>query len=341
MSAGKNPYYRFHIINECLSSKHKRYWSMRELIEKLREMDFDVAVRTVKLDLEYMRYDKRLGFRAPIKYSKSQKGYYYADPDYTINNVSLTDGQLHILDSVVEMLQMYEGSGIVKEFEGAIHKIVRGVDQLRRDKQKKKEQTIAFERAPYYKGMVWFDKVKTGLDQKQPLSITYKKFTASKPDVHVFHPYFMKEFKGRWYVLGYSEQRSNVIILALDRIESIEPEKVRYKPNTYLNAHEYFRNTIGVTHTKKPVENIVLWFSPGMANYIKTQHLHNSQEIVRDDAEGLIIRLRLIINYELIAMLLGYCPDVSVIAPMKLKSKLEELLMKGVEVNRKKFKDIG
>jgi len=113
VSAGKNPYYRFQIINGCLSNKRKRYWSITELINKLSEMDIRVSERAVKLDIELMRYDKRLAFIAPIKYSKANRGYYYTDEDYTINEVTLTDSQLQVLDGVVEddLMKLKSGDG--------------------------------------------------------------------------------------------------------------------------------------------------------------------------------------------------------------------------------------
>jgi predicted DNA-binding transcriptional regulator YafY len=63
--------------------------------------------------------------------------------------------------------------------------------------------------------------------------------------------------------------------------------------------------------------------------------LHTSQRIVKDDKNGLVISLKLIVNYELISVLLSYCPDVSVLQPSTLADKLDELLKKGREVNRR------
>ena len=153
----------------------------------------------------------------------------------------------------------------------------------------------------------------------------------------MFHPYLLKEYKGRFYVLGYSEARSNVIILALDRIESVGDDMaVPYKPNTSLQANEYFKHTLGITIGDGPVEDVILWFTPSLGHYIKTQHLHTTQQVIEDNSEGLVIRLQLIVNYELISLLLSHCPQVSVIQPLSLRNKLDELLVKGREVNGKR-----
>ncbi len=334
MAAGKNPYVRYQVINGCFTNKQKRYWTIIELIRKLEEYDFTVSERTVKLDLETMRHDSRLGFHAPIAFCRKERAYHYTDPDYTINALQLSDEQLRSFSAVVDLLQQFRGSQLVKDFEAAIDKIVRGVDVLRR--QKVRGASIVYpERAPYYKGLQHLDALITAIDGKQCLRIAYQKFSKQKPEDHVLHPYLLKEYKGRWYVLGYSEARQNVITLALDRIEKLQEESKPYKPNTFLNINEYFKHTLGITHHKAPVEDVLLWFSPALSPYIKTQHLHSSQQIVKDDPEGLTIRLKLIINYELLSLLLSFCPDVCVLQPASLKANLDELLVKGRDVNRK------
>jgi predicted DNA-binding transcriptional regulator YafY len=335
MAAGKNPYVRYQVINACFTNKQKRYWTKAELIQHLEQYDFIVSARTLDFDLEMMRHDERLKFFAPIAFSRKERAYYYTDPAYSINTLQLSDEHLRAFSSIVDLLQQFRGSKMVQEFEGALDKIVRGVDVLRRQKLRS-APVIHAEKAPYYKGLEYLDVVMRAIDERQCLRIAYQKFTKQKPEDHVFHPYLLKEYKGRWYVLGHSEARQQVITLALDRMEKIQPEPVPYKPNTKLNANEFFKHTLGITHAQGPVEEVVLWFSPALGPYIKTQHLHASQQIVKDDKDGLVIRLKLIINYELTSLLLSFCPEVCVLQPLALKEKLDGLLVEGRKVNERK-----
>lgn len=334
MAAGKNPYVRYQVINACFTNKQKRYWSIIELIRKLEDYDFIVSERTVKLDLEAMRHDSRLGFHAPIAFCRKERAYHYTDADYTINALQLSDEQLRSFSAVVDLLQQFRGSQLVKDFEAAIDKIARGVDVLRR--QKVRGASIVYpERVPYYKGMKHLDPMMAAIDGKQCLRIAYQKFSKQKPEDRTFHPYLLKEYEGRWYVLGYSEEReSELTTLALDRIEKVQEATTPYRPNTFLNINDYFKHTIGITHHKGPVEEILLWFSPTQAPYVKTQHLHSSQQIVEDTDQGLVIKLKLIINYELTSRLLGFCPHVRVLQPRTLNQQLDDLLRQGQVANR-------
>jgi len=59
-----------------------------------------------------------------------------------------------------------------------------------------------------------------------------------------------------------------------------------------------------------------------MAPYIKTHHLHHTQATLREDAEGLVISLKLIPNPELTQLILSYGADVRVMKPVSLKERI-------------------
>jgi predicted DNA-binding transcriptional regulator YafY len=334
MSAGKNPYHRYYILNACFTNRYKRKWTKVELLRKLADNDFDISPRTLDDDIYNMRHDDQLKMYAPIIFSKKDYAYYYEDPDYSIDKLQLTDDQLRAFEAIVHLMQPYKGTQMVREFEGAIEKIIRGVDQLRRQRVNPDHQTIAVEHAPYYKGYDFLDPIKNAIDLKQPVRIQYQKFNTDNVDEYVFHPYLLKEYKGRWYVLGFSERRHYTVTLGLDRIQSLETVDKPFREDKKLKPEAFFKNTIGITHTSGPVEDIVLWFSRSMGNYIKTQHLHPSQEVVKDTTDGLVISLKLRVNYELLSLLLSYVPDVAVLQPSSLREKFQDALIKGLEQNK-------
>lgn len=108
MPANKNALIRYKTIDRCLRNRF-RLWTIDDLTEAcsaaLREMEGvtkGVSVRTVQGDLQMMRSDK-LGYNAPIEVF--DKIYYrYADPNYSINEMPLTEDDCRLLRQAVEML---------------------------------------------------------------------------------------------------------------------------------------------------------------------------------------------------------------------------------------------
>ena len=123
MPANKNALIRYKTIDRCLRNRF-RLWTIDDLTEAcsaaLREMEGitkGVSVRTVQGDLQMMRSDK-LGYNAPIEVF--DKIYYrYADPNYSINEMPLTEDDCRLLRQAVEMLDD-DGKATVNEMRDVL-----------------------------------------------------------------------------------------------------------------------------------------------------------------------------------------------------------------------------
>lgn len=332
MPAPINQALRFRVINACLTDKKKPYPTIEDFKSALKKNDIKVSQRAIEGDLESMRYDKRLGFFAPIQYSKKHKGYYYTDPEYSIEKLPLTKDELQAFELLVDALQRFRGAQVLDQVQGMFDKLDKVVMQQLKTKSKESYPVVDFEKMPYVKGIEHFDPLYQAIVKQHPLSIEYKKFSDDKPTIHIFHPYLLKEYKFRWYVLGYSDRRRGKLTLALDRIEKISVVKGEYKPNKGADVENYFKHTLGITLQRDPVQDIKLWFSPSQGNYIKTQHLHATQEIISDGPSGMIVKLRLIPNYELIQLLLSFGPEVKVLEPASLSKEVKEKLKQSLQL---------
>jgi predicted DNA-binding transcriptional regulator YafY len=329
----KNALTRYFLINECLTHPRKRYWTLEEIMEKAEARNVPVTKRTLEYDLHAMRYDEGLNYRAPIVYCKKNKGFHYTDADYSIERLPLTEDDVETFDLMVQALQRFKGAQVLQQVEGMFDKLGKVADQLQLKKKKPASPAIvAFEHIPNVKGIDHFDVLHEAILKQRPLLIIYKRFDSDRATEHVAHPYLLKEYKFRWYLLCYSERRRHKVILALDRMECVSRMKVPFKPYTGKELLHYFEHTIGVTLGEGAAEEIVLWFSPLMAPYIKTQLLHHSQATQLEDANGLVIVLKLIPNPELIQLILGYGAEVKVIKPASLRNKVAAIMKKGVRL---------
>jgi predicted DNA-binding transcriptional regulator YafY len=327
MPFAKNAYLRYRIINSCFANRQKRYWTIAELIEKLADHDIDVERRTIENDFEVMRHDERLGYAAPIVYDRREKAFHYSDPNFTIDQMPLTEEDLQALTLATNILHQYKGVRMVQQFNGVVDKIGKVVNHLR---QPDKRKIMAFEKSPYYKGQEFVDELLSAILARQPLVITYRKFSGKENDEHEFHPYFLKEFRGRWYSVGFSEARGHVITLALDRMVKVGKSECVFRGNDMVKPKEYFQHTLGVTLGKGPVEEIQLWFSPAQAPYIKTQYVHHTQKIEIDNEDGLVVTIRLIPNPELTQLILGYGAEVRVLKPLSLRDAIYKVWEKAL-----------
>lgn len=98
-------------------------------------------------------------------------------------------------------------------------------------------------------------------------------------------------------------------------------------------GEDCFLNTIGISRGHGPVEEIRLAFTHEQGHYIKTLHLHHTQQLINDDENGVVIALKLNQNYELCQLILSLMPHVTVLEPLSLRDKVTEMLRWGLQRN--------
>jgi predicted DNA-binding transcriptional regulator YafY len=133
-------------------------------------------------------------------------------------------------------------------------------------------------------------------------------------------------------LFGYSETSKGPRLYAIDRIQELQIVDREYIGNKFISSEVYFDSLIGVmVNGSSKAEDIALWISPKMAPFVISKPIHHTQFRENYDHSGLFIQIRLVINPELIATLLGYGPDLKVLYPAHLADQIKETAWKIAE----------
>ena len=121
----KNALIRYRIIDRMLRNKYKPYPSKQQLREACEEELFgsqgsNICDSTIEKDMFAMKMEHD----APIKFSKRHGGYYYEDPDFSINDIPLSEDELSSIRFAVNTLQQFREVPFFQQFGNAIDKIV-------------------------------------------------------------------------------------------------------------------------------------------------------------------------------------------------------------------------
>jgi predicted DNA-binding transcriptional regulator YafY len=185
---------------------------------------------------------------------------------------------------------------------------------------------IDFEKTPFAKGLEYMEPLIEAIQNKKCLALTYQKFGFA-PETYDIHPYILKEYRKRWYAITYNEQKEEIRIYGLDRILELNSSACNYKTDPSITK-DYLGDCIGINTGDHKVEQVILKFIPSEGHYLKTQAMHKSQETLSDTDDGLIIQIKVIINFELIGIVLGYGAKVTVLEPKILADKIVEIAHK-------------
>jgi predicted DNA-binding transcriptional regulator YafY len=316
----KNSIARYHLLDEKLQ---RGKYTISELIAACyNQTGIQYSKRTIEDDIAYLRSY----YGAPIPRPKDNR-YGYDDRSFSIKNVNLTEKEINAFGQIFRILQNFN---YLPEFNMLEEMAIRM--RCKVNEQLEQPQTIYFENSIQLKGLGFLKTILEATEQKQALRITYKKFDAANGYQTDLHPYLLKQFHQRWFMLGYSSHHQNVRLFALDRLEQVLKQPLLPFVETTMPLNSYFDQIIGVTTypDNKPV-NIIAQVSLHKANYLITKPLHASQELVSKTKEVCVFKWFLQINPELESFILSYGADIYVIEPPVLRDKIKQITQKMLE----------
>ena len=97
--------------------------------------------------------------------------------------------------------------GRFTELSGMIQKFLDTAYILGKEKNSPVRDYIEFEKTPSFSGSRFLTRVIDAIDQKNVLKVYYKPYEEDKPYFTYIHPYLLKEYHYRWYLVGLNEQR--------------------------------------------------------------------------------------------------------------------------------------
>jgi len=327
MSINKNALIRYQVLNRCFRNMGRMYF-LDDLLEECNKvlMDFDpksegIQRRQLFDDIRFM--ESEAGWSIPLcRIRYGRKVYYrYDDLSFSISNQPLNDSEAELIKSALQIFSRFSGSPQFEWVNELIPMLESKFGLIER-----KYEIISFESNIDLKGVHFLTPLFNAIVNERVLLVKYKDFKSSEPYEITFHPYYLKQYNNRWFVLGLNadNQISNWN-LALDRIEFLSETTLKYKPSD-TEWDEYFFDLVGVTRPKGlELQDIVLKFSPEFAPYIITKPLHPSQKH-KNDSTGLEVRIKVIPNFELERLVLSFGEQVQVISPQDFKERISKRL---------------
>ena len=329
MPANKNAVIRYKFLDDLLSD-HLHYYSMKELTEKVNERLEDlgyspVVSRTLEKDLVFLQ---ERPFCIPLERNrKGGKSYIkYSSRSFSIFTHELSNEEISLLCEVLNTVGQFSG---LPNFDW--------LDGLRDEMGfKKQKQVLSFSNNPLLKNTNILAKLYEFVANDCVLNIVYQRFTESTPENFILHPYLLKEYNNRWYLVGWQPDKDRIFTLAIDRIIEFE-HLAEEKFNPYKgNIEDHFKDTIGITvYDDSSPEDIIFWASNIIVPYIETKPFHQSQsEDVHDELslrtkyelpdEGRLYKIRCTLNLELEQALTRHFGDLIVLEPLRLRSSILE-----------------
>lgn len=331
MPSNKNAVTRYKYIDELLSDRH-HYYDIHDLTEKCNKSLAEigqptVSQRCIEMDINYLEYAPFFADIERIRIN-GKRCIRYSDPTFSIFTKKLSNDEKNLLCEVLNTLGQFEG---LVNFDW-LNRFKTGLDLCERKK------IISFSNNPYLKNTNLIGTLFEAISNENVILLKYHTFTDNNIKELLLHPYLLKQYNNRWFLLGAADTDKAILNFALDRIDDFE---VKPQLNYYecpIEIEDLFDDIIGVTlPNERKVEEIVFWASDSSFNYITTKPIHGSQKIISSTNEDLyfrelfvlpekghLMRLNCIINYELKRELISFFDGLIVLKPETLRNELQE-----------------
>ena len=192
---------------------------------------------------------------------------------------------------------------------------------------------IIFTEKYSYKGTEYLFKLIKAIRSHSVITFGYTKYL-EEMRIRSLEPYAIKQQKGQWYLIGKDRSTQTLKTFGLDRVRELKVLAQKFKKDPAVDIAQKFEFSYGIYSSEEyPVEDVVLSFDAADGNYLKSTALHPSQEIIEDNAERFVIKLRLRITEDFVMAILARSWSLTVIEPASLRERLHEIYKKALERN--------
>lgn len=172
-------------------------------------------------------------------------------------------------------------------------------------------------------GQKYFAQIIDAMKSNNLINMTYRSYWKDNSHNFDVEPYCVKLFRQRWYLLGRSPYKKQMMIYALDRIQELRIIDENFELPAIFNANEFFSEYFGVNIVDEvDVETVKLKVASYQANYIRAVPLHHSQKEVERNENFSILELRLRPTSDLMREILWHGEAIEVLAPLELRKEV-------------------
>ena len=175
-------------------------------------------------------------------------------------------------------------------------------------------------------GQAYLQTIIEAMKENRVLNMTYHSFWKDEEKIYDVHPYCVKLFHQRWYMVAQGTYHDGEPrIYALDRIQELTVKDETFEMPKDWDAKEYFDGCFGIITDQQVEKQIIrIKASAGQANYIRSLKIHESQEEVERNEEYSIFSFFLRPQFDFQQELLKNGEEIEVLEPLWFRNEIGE-----------------
>ena len=203
------------------------------------------------------------------------------------------------------------------------------VNNMLRLSKEKLQGRVAVEDIP--SGHLYLTQVMEAMTENLEIVMDYHKYTSSEAETVTIHPYAVKEYAKRWYIMAYCMEREDMRVYGLDRVKRMEVTGRQFKMKSGFDVDEIFSTSFGIYLPRGKGQIIKFKVSEKEAKFLRDLPIHRSQEEVGKDGEDVIFSIFVCPDKNLIMEFCKNGSRIEVISPAEVREAVKEELTKALD----------
>lgn len=268
------------------------YPTFDQILERLEEKEMTISQRTLERDFAYLRSK----LEVVVAYDSQQRGY-YIDKEQSLD-----------LDAFFRFLKLANKANFLAESVADAKQLMTLID---------------FDNQGEVQGVEFLSQILTAIKEQRKLFFHYKAFYADEEKPHNYHPYLLKEYMGRWYMVGFETYWKEMRTYAVDRITQLELTGEKFKTSGREAVQKQLRTIIGVNYSETEIQTVKIRFAADQKKYELTRPWHESQTLHKELENGdAIVLYHVRPNFEFKQRILMLGENAEVMEPLWLRDEM-------------------
>jgi predicted DNA-binding transcriptional regulator YafY len=313
---------RMHRIHQLLQNKD--YPNCTKMA-----MEFEVAKRTMKRDIEFMKV--RMGL--PIGFDVERNGYFYTEPVERFPELPMSEAEVFGLFVASKAIEQYHGTPFQRLLETAFRRLTGRLDESVKFSMGSLDGVISFRPfAPGDADLRAFEVLAKGVRERRAVTFLYRNHGALSAQRREVHPYHIAYVDSRWCLFAFDVKRQAMRTFVLCRMTAPKLTGKKFVASKKFDLNEYLRDSFSLFKGREGDDyEVVVDLDAWAADEVRGRQWHSAQRLTELPRGMLRVAFRLNNIEEVEKWVLAFGTHATVVRPKCLQERLARTARELVE----------
>ena len=283
----------------------------------------EISRATFKRDLEYLR-DR---MNVPIEWD-AESGGYRLDPEAPraeLPGLWFSPAEAYALLTMQHLLESLQPGLLTPHVKPLLERLRAVLDKGDHSAAEVERRIHVLQQAARKAKLEHFEVIATAVLKRKRLAIRHHNRERNEETTRTISPQHLVHYRGNWYVDAWCHKAEGVRSFSLDAIRSADllDDKAKDVPKAELDLH--FQSGYGI-FAGKDVQWAKLRFTAERARWVSGEDWHPKQKASFEADGSYLLEVPYADDRELLMDILKFGPDVEVVAPAALRTKVKAAL---------------